>query len=160
MVGELGVFATVVQNLNQLGFYGFVLPWLLVFGVVYGILQKSGILGGKPRVDGIVSFVIAFFVTGYTNIGTYFVSITGLGAMLITALLVAVMFFALVGFQVPELKTGNWALFIVGVGLVLFWIVGGGTIAGISLSNEAWAAILMIVVIAIAIWFVSEEKKG
>jgi len=157
MVGEWGVFATIIDNLNQLGFYGFVLPWLLVFGLTYGILEKSGIM--EKKAAGIVSLAIAFFVTAYTGIGSFFIGLSGVGAMLITAALIVVMFFALVTppGKYADLfgKKTESVLFLAVIALILFWLVGGETVAGISLSNEAWAAILVIVVIGFAVWFVS-----
>ena len=34
------VFTTLITNLNDLGFYDFVLPFLFVFAIVYGLLAK------------------------------------------------------------------------------------------------------------------------
>lgn len=161
MVGEWGVFATIIDNLNQLGFYGFVLPWLLVFGLTYGILEKSGIM--EKKAAGIVSFAIAFFVTAYTGIGSFFIGLSGVGAMVITAALIVVMFFALVTppGKYTELfgKKTESVIFLAVIALILFWLVGGERVAGISLSNEAWAAILVIVVIGFAVWFVSGSSS-
>jgi len=167
MVGE--VFTTMVSNLNQLGFYGFVLPWLLVFGVTYGILEKSKLLNKKAA--GIVSLAVAFFVTAYTGIGSFFIGLSGVGAMVITAALIVVMFFALVTPPTPKEEKETiyaqrfgkieWVLFFGAVALILAWLVGGETLTGISLSNEAWAAILVIVVIGFAVWLISGGgKKG
>jgi len=168
MVGEWGVFTTIIDNLNQLGFYGFVLPWLLVFGITYGILEKSKLLNKKAA--GIVSLALSFFVTAYTGIGSFFIGLSGVGAMVITAALIVVMFFALVTPPTPEgaektiyaQRFGKieWVLFFGVVALILAWLVGGETLTGISLSDEAWAAILVMVVIGFAVWLIGGGKKG
>ena len=161
----LGIFGTLVQNLNALGFYGFVLPWLLIFAVVYGILVAGKIFGGDKKIAGLIALVIAFFVTAYTGIGSFFIGMSGLGAMLFGSLLIVVMFFALLGFQIENFKDvfKGWEgiIFLAVLGLVVFFVIGGGVISGITLSSEVWGAILMIVIIALAIMFVAGggEKK-
>ena len=157
----LGVFETVIQNLNQYGFYGFILPWMLVFGIVYGILAKTKFF--DERISAIIAMVLGFFVTAYSGIGAYFVALSGIGATLIGALLVVVLFFALLGFK-PEQISGVWGgwnavLLLAGLALVLIWVAGGSVWTGMQLSSEAWAAIFMIVVIALTLAFVGVGKE-
>ena len=157
----LGVFETVIQNLNQYGFYGFILPWMLVFALVYGLIKKSGII--EERAGAIVAMVIGFFITAYSGIGAYFVALSGIGATLIGALLVVVLFFALLGFK-PEQISGVWSgwnavLLLAGLALVLIWVAGGSVWTGMQLSSEAWAAIFMIIVIALTLAFVGVGKE-
>jgi len=168
MVGELGIFATLVQNLNAMGFYGFILPWLLVFAVVYALLQKSKVLGGDKRIDGVIALAIAFFITGYTGIGVYFVQLMGPAVMIIAAILVGVLFVAVAGIglkaeqgQQGETKFSMSTEAIIGaiiVGIVLFFAVGGSAISGISLRDDIVAGLFMIIVIVLAVWFISGKK--
>lgn len=59
--------------LEQLGFTEVVLPFVLVFTVVFAVLQKSRVLGvepdGKPktRINAMVAFVLAFLVLAMTR---------------------------------------------------------------------------------------------
>ena len=57
-------FELLVSNLNQMGFFGFLLPWLLMFAVTYGLLVKSKVLGEDQKLIGVISLVAAFFVVG------------------------------------------------------------------------------------------------
>jgi len=161
MVGELGIFGTLVSNLNAMGFYGFVLPWLLVFALVYGILIGSKIFGDDKKAPGLIAIVIAFFVTAYSGIGSFFITLSGFGAMLFAALLIVVMFFALVGFKMEYMKAAfegkwTWVIFLAVLGIIVFFVVGGGSISGITVSNEVLAAVFMIIVIALAIVFIGK----
>ena len=157
MVGELGIFGTLVQNLNDMGFYGFILPWLVVFAIFYGILQKSGVLGGDKRIDGVVSLAI----------GTYFVTLFGSASMIISAILIAVLFLAMAGFKFQKTEDNKEkvvtevAVATIVIAAILFFAFGGSAISGISLSSEAWAGIFMVIVILFALWFIGgSEKKG
>jgi len=161
MVGELGIFGTLVSNLNAMGFYGFVLPWLLVFALVYGLIKKAGIINDKA--NGLISLAVAFFVTAYSGIGTFFIALSGLGGMLLGALLIVVLFFAMLGFDVSKtveaFKGWTGILFLAVIGVIVFFTVGGGSISGITLSSEISAAVFMVIVIALAVAFVGGEGK-
>ncbi|MCK4669597.1 MAG: hypothetical protein KAT43_00215 [Nanoarchaeota archaeon] len=71
---EQTVFGGVVEFMRRLGFYDVVLPFLLVFALLYAILDKTMILGeeyrGEPRrsLNAIVAFVVAIIFVGATQI--------------------------------------------------------------------------------------------
>jgi len=163
-MADIGIFASIITQLNRLGFYGFILPWLLMFALVYGLLKRSGVFGKEgDKVAAVVAMALAFFITSYTGIGDYFIAISGLGGMLLGALLIVVLFFALLGFQVDSLRdvfSGWTAVAFIGlVGLIVFFVFGGGQISGISIDNETTAAVFMIIVVAIAVIFVTKGEK-
>jgi len=158
MVGELGIFGNVVSNLNQLGFYGFVLPWLLVFAIVYGVLKKAGTF--DDRVNGAIAFVIAFLITAYSGIGQFFIALSGLGATILAVLLMCILFAVMVGFKVENLTKGENLIFLLILALIVFWVAGGEAVTGIRLTGEAWAAIFMIVLVALAMIFVTGSAKS
>ena len=66
-----------IQFLQNFGFFDVILPFLLVFTVVFGILEKTRIfgtekVGGKdvPRknINSMIAFTIAFFVIAATQV--------------------------------------------------------------------------------------------
>ncbi len=64
-----------LEFLESLGFFNVILPFLLVFTIVFAILEKTKILGveedtktPKRNLDAMVAFVIAFFVVATANI--------------------------------------------------------------------------------------------
>ncbi|MBR9676882.1 hypothetical protein GOV04_01980 [Candidatus Woesearchaeota archaeon] len=73
----VSMFRGVIGFLDKLGIYDVVLPFLLVFTVVYAILEKTKIFGTE-RIDGtdypkknlnsITAFVMAFFVVASTKL--------------------------------------------------------------------------------------------
>lgn len=61
-------FQTVVQNLDRLGAFEFIFPFLLTSAVFYGLLRKSKIFGEPEKniaVNGIVALVAGFMVLAY-----------------------------------------------------------------------------------------------
>lgn len=100
----LGIFANVVSKLVSLGFYGFVLPWILVFAITYAILLKTKVLGDNAAISGVVAFVIAFMVPLVRifgmSMGGIFVTVFGFGALVIIMLVLGLMIFAMLGMKV------------------------------------------------------------
>jgi small-conductance mechanosensitive channel len=69
----------------------FLFPFLLVFAIVYGVLERSKIFEGKRDVESIIAFVMAivFATTSYTLNLTYIIlPIAGVVAIVIFMLLV------------------------------------------------------------------------
>lgn len=64
--------AGAVEFLKEFGFYDVVLPFLLVFTIVYAVLQKTKIFGKEVKetknINAMISFVIALFFVATTNL--------------------------------------------------------------------------------------------
>ena len=60
----------VIEFLKDFGFFDVILPFLLVFAIVFGVLQKTKIFGiaDTKNIDSMVAFSIAFFVIAASNI--------------------------------------------------------------------------------------------
>ena len=59
-----------IDFLQSFGFFDVVLPFILVFALVFAILEKTKILGkeDKKNVNALVAFVVGLFVVGTTNV--------------------------------------------------------------------------------------------
>ncbi len=73
----MSVFSESIDFLVKLGIYDVVLPFLLVFTIVFAILEKTKILGTekvkdaevtKKNLNAMIAFVMAFFVVASTQI--------------------------------------------------------------------------------------------
>jgi len=68
------ILGTAVDFLESFGFFDVILPFLLVFTVVFGILEKTKIFGTNPdgtpkkNINSMVAFVIGFFVVAAREI--------------------------------------------------------------------------------------------
>ena len=153
----LGIFGTLVQNLNALGFYGFVLPWLLIFAVVYGLLIGVKAFGDNKKVSGVVALVFAFFITAYTGIGSFFVNLFGFASIFLAIALVVILFIAFAGF---ELKANIETFIIVAIiALIIFFVLGGGIISGIALTDESIAVLFIIIFMALVVLFLTKGEE-
>jgi len=57
-----------IQKLRDLGFFQFILPYMLTAAIIYGALRKSKLFGEPDRnitVNGVIALVIAFMVWAY-----------------------------------------------------------------------------------------------
>ena len=159
-----------VTELTNIGFYNFLLPWLLTFAIVYGLLFKANLFGDvNKKVSGILAIVIAFFVTFYSGpvMATYFTTIFAGFATVAAAILVVVMMVALVGFKMQwegskNIRYGTVAV-LIAIGVVLFMISAGASWLRWTLwSNSYVTAIFIILLILAAVAFVmggDDEKK-
>ena len=67
----MAVFDNALNLLQEFGFFQVILPFLLIFAVIYGILIKTGIFGDDNKamaINGIIGFATAFYVINYTPV--------------------------------------------------------------------------------------------
>jgi len=173
-------FSGIVGNLQNLGFYDFVLPWLLFFAVILGVLNKVAIFGAaNSRLNSIISAVLAFFIVAFTPIGTsmgsYLVTVFGAGGMFIAVIILLVLLGGALGFT-PESfikdKDGKekspWVMPLIALVLILLaaWIFSTATGSriglGISLpglDSDTWTIIFMVVFVLLVMWFATCGKE-
>jgi len=157
---------------NSPFFVEMLLPFLLVFVVVFAILQKSKILGeGKAQIDAIVALVIGLILIGVPQPRDIIVGIMPWMAVAVAVILV---FLILYGFVAGDLSGSNvkpWmkttfgilaglftlavVLYITGLGSIIFnWLPFSG-------ESEVWTSTLMIILVlaAMAIAVYGGKKK-
>jgi hypothetical protein len=150
-------FEVLVANLNALGFFGFLLPWMFVFVVVFAILLKTKVLGEDTKIMGVLSLVIAFFVIGYGGpfLADFFVNLFGMAALILAGILVIVLFVGMTGGDISKIFSNKIALAVIAViGIIIFVTAIGGI--GVGVSDSVIGIIFIIIVMAIAILFVTK----
>lgn len=151
-------FSLLVYNLKQLGFYGFLLPWIFVFAVVYALLLKSKLIE-EQRIIGVISLVIAFFITGYgaVPLGTFLTNIFGLATLVLALILVVIIFGTMAGFDFSKLAENKIALGIaIGLGLIVFL---SALSIRIYIDQNVVAIIFVLIIMIAAIYFLSSASK-
>ncbi|MFH1972827.1 MAG: hypothetical protein ABIJ18_05100 [archaeon] len=93
------ILGAAVDFLETFGFFDVILPFLLVFTIVFGILEKTKIFGthnGQPKknINAMIAFVVAFFVVAAKQIVTSIKEALPIVALLLIAI---VSFLMLVG---------------------------------------------------------------
>jgi len=176
MVDESG-FRQVIVFLAKLGVYDVILPFLLVFTIVFAILDKTKALGTeningkevtKKNINAIVAFVIAFLVIASTKLVAV---ISEVMANVVLLLILAVSFLLLVGVfmgskEVTLEKFPGWTKFFMifmFIGIVVIFLNALDWLkylAAIFVLPAEWvAAILFIVVILGFMWYVTKDQK-
>ena len=159
-------FEVLVFNLSQLGVYNIFLPFLLTFAIFYGLLKKSEILGDDEKVMGVVSLVVAFFVTGYAAypLGLLLSNIFGIAIVVISGILVIIMFMSMAGYDIGGLKENKLVPALAAIiGVILFIVAGALAIFGvedIQAESNVIGAIVLLVVMVIAVYLVAKGEGG
>jgi hypothetical protein len=166
-------FQTMVYNLQSMGFFQFLFPFLLAFAILYGSLQwifKEG-LGGQ-RVHALISVVLAFFVMLYSAYNTWLYTMlaeaSGIWLGMATVLLFIVVITALAGVNLHEVLGGapkglKYLAVLVIIYIVIVSILGTGAYSTYLpfwlTGSDLWTVVLVIIILAIVFWFVGGEGK-
>ncbi len=146
-----------------------ILPFLLIFVVIFAILQKSKILGeGKAQIDALVSLAIALILIGVPRAREIVVELMPWLAVAISVILV---FLILYGFVAGDLSSNvpKWMKIVFGIlaclftlGLVIYVTGVGESLKNWFSGNSGiWSTIILILVIGGAFAVaVSTGKKG
>ncbi|MDD5418032.1 MAG: hypothetical protein PHW96_04080 [Candidatus Nanoarchaeia archaeon] len=68
VVEEVPPLSSAIQILKDMGFFDVILPFLLIFAVTFGALQKTKLFGDKGTgINSIVAFSLAMMVTAATK---------------------------------------------------------------------------------------------
>ncbi len=103
IMAETSTFRGALEFFNKLGIFDVVLPFLLVFTIVFAILEKTRVFGTekvgaeehtKKNLNAMTSFVIAFFVIASSRLVEI---ITEVSANMVVLLIASVLFLLLVG---------------------------------------------------------------
>ena len=129
-------FREVIEFFDSIGLFDVVLPFLLVFTILFAILEKTKVLGTediegkkytKKNLNAIASFVIAFLVVASSQLVEI---ITKVSANAVIVLFLSVLFLLLVG---SFHKEGE-PIFLQGGWKVVFMIIAFVAIVGIFLD--------------------------
>ena len=153
MVNPFQVFVT---NLNQLGFFGFLLPWVFIFAVVFGLLAKSKVLGDDLKISAVVSMVVAFFVMGFGGpfLANFFINSFGMAAVVLAGILIVVLFMGMAGIGIDGIAKSKAALIaMISIGIIIFVMALGAV--NVVVSPTVIAVILMLVVMIAAFAFLT-----
>ena len=138
-----------------------ILPFLLIFTVVYAILEKTEILGkGKRQINAIVSLVISLIVVGVpVAVGVITRMIPVITIVIVILLLFMLMFGFIGGGEKGGLGKGLKIAFGILLGITLLvvvvWAVGGfdwfAQNLGTPAAGEFWQSVVFFGIIATAI---------
>lgn len=133
-------FNTVMQQWVGIGLFDLILPIILIFTIIFAILQRTRILGGIKGIDSIVALVIGFFAIINPEITAFFIpffSNLALGIIIIIA------FLLIAGLIMPQAEEGQWnTITLFGGVAIFFWVMSRAATYfsgyGLIFSTEWW----------------------
>jgi hypothetical protein len=142
------------SSLEQMGFFFYVVPFLIIFSLVYAVIDKSGFLGGNKAVKFILSagvgllglwggMVFDFFKIIFPRAGV------GLGLLLVIVIFIG---FFVDSSQATKLK---WIGGVVAIGVGV-WVATAWGVFGGSNPYGFWAVIEdvfpILLILGVVIW--------
>ena len=145
---------TITDVLNTWADYGvfaYVLPFLMIFALVYGLLSKSKLLGENRGVHATLALVIGLLALQFDYVSNFFATIFPYAGIGISVLLVALI---LMGVLTDDEDAAKWIFF--GIGALIFIVVLLYTIydfqwLGGYVGIDWWPWIILALVVASAV---------
>ncbi|MBW2967517.1 hypothetical protein KY362_03450 [Candidatus Woesearchaeota archaeon] len=173
------VFRGVLEFFVRLGVYDVVLPFLLVFSVVFAIMEKSKVFGleeiegrqvTRKNLNAMVAFVIAFLVVASSRLVAI---INETVANMVLLLMISVCFLILIGSFMKETKGGvilskGWEKFftvMMFIGLLLIfmnalgWLWPTWEYIVAHYDSTVMASIILVAFMVGFVYFIVREPK-
>ncbi len=159
------IIGQMIQNLQGVGFFAYLLPWLLTLAIVFGILEHYD-MPESTSARGVIAIVAAFIVLPVGNVIAPFLEslVTGLIALGM-GIIVAIIFVELLGYKsgdVENIFMGHPKIFgtiMIALAVLVFVGAGGMDLIGveISISTELITLLAFLLVISLGVWFIANE---
>ena len=167
-------FGYLIETLENWGIADVLLPFILIFTVVFAILQKSKVLGeDKKNFNVIISLVVALSVVIPHVLDTYpagYDVVDLINEILPQISLVAIAFLMvllLAGLLGAEIIGKEFGGIFVLIALVAVAAIFGSALGWWEagwfynlFGEEAVSLVVMILVFGLIIWFITREEKG
>jgi hypothetical protein len=147
---------------EQMGIFTLVLPFLLIFAVVYAILNKSKVLGENKGVQAVIAFSVGLLAIINPDVTNFFQVIFPRVGVGISVLLIAIILVGLIASAGTKWATTLTAV-LFGLGGLIFLIIIFTTFADLNwfADRMQWSeAIPTLIAVGIIITFVVLIIKG
>jgi hypothetical protein len=101
-----GVFGDLLTRWEQMGFFSYVLPFLLIFSIVFGVLSKTRIFEDNKSINAIIALAVGFMALQWNLVPQFFSEIFPRVGVGIAVLLIMILF---LGIFLPR---QNWAIYV------------------------------------------------
>ncbi len=170
-------FRNAIEFFVELGVYDIILPFLLVFTIMFAVLEKTKILGiekigekeyTKKNLNAMIAFVVALLVVASTQLVRIINEVMANAVLLVV---LAISFLLLVGVFYTDkqfsLEGSWWAKFftvMMFVGIIIIFLNALGwlkPILSIFTNIEAeWAGSIVFILIILAfMWYITKEPS-
>lgn len=161
--------AEILTQLNNIGFYSYIIPFLLIFAIVYAILEKSKILGENNAIKVIISISIGLLALQFNTVSYFFSNIFpkfGVGLAIFLVIIIFLGFFYYKENDTTDwIKKVGWIGWVIAISIVLWALTSWGNWFNTTnplffLKDYIWG-IIVLGIIVLVIYLISKgNKKG
>ncbi|MEK6928465.1 MAG: hypothetical protein AABW65_00730 [Nanoarchaeota archaeon] len=153
MVLDIG---TILSQWQSGGVFDYLLPFLLVFAIVFGILSTTNILGANKGISVIIAVVVGLLSLKFNFVSEFFGEVFSRLAVGLSVLLVLLI---LIGLFIPDDERRYWFWGLGAIGVVIAIVVVAqsferlGYYSGVYENYAGWiigAVLLLGLIIAVA----------
>jgi peptidoglycan/LPS O-acetylase OafA/YrhL len=116
---QSGLIGDLLTRWEQIGFFSYLLPFLIIFALVFGILTKVNVFKDNKMVNGIIALAVALMALQFDFVPTFFSQIfprLGVGLSIILGIMI------IMGLFLDEKhKAINWIM--LGVSVIIFYFI-------------------------------------
>jgi len=160
-----GALGDLLSKWEQAGFFSYLLPFLLIFALVFGILTRVNIFKDNKVVNGIIALAVALMALQFSFVPEFFAQIfprLGIGLAIILGIMIIVGLFA-----PKDSPVVNYVLLGIGVitiGAIIIQSAGAVGWQSGQWWQENWqiiiGAIILFILVSVIIGSGSKDKKG
>jgi len=161
---EGGPIGDMLSSWEQAGFFSYVLPFLLIFALIFAILERIKIFKDNKSINGIIAAVVGLMALQVPMVSQFFSEIfprLGVGIAIILVLLI------LAGLFMDSEKAGIMVTLMV-IGIIIFIVILVQTAGAVGWSSAYWwydnwttiAGVLFILIVIGIIVGGSKEKES
>jgi hypothetical protein len=155
-----------LMMLKDIGFFDFLLPFLLFFTVIYGALEKTKVFGENRRdINSVIALVVALIATTtamVTKVLAGFLPWVGFIAIVIVCFLMIVAL--MIGdvsklAEIPKFKEASIVIVALLIFIVLFFALGlQQYLPAINISETDIALSIIIVIVIAVLYFIFRDS--
>lgn len=157
------IFSRMLTNLTNLGFYDFVLPWMLFLAIIFGLLQNKKTISEDPAVNGVISIVAAFFIA-YIARGMFYAKFFGIFGGVIAGFLILIICLAMFGIKPEEVFGSNKTALSITLAIVILMIfIAAGSfeeLFNVSIDGDTVMTVLILIALLGAAAFIGGGSGG
>ena len=160
-IGSGGVVGNLLYQLESMGFFSYVLPFLMIFAVIYAILSKAKFLGDNNGINIVISLAVGLMALQFNFVSYFFAEIFPRMGILLAIILVAIILLSLfLDFNKKGTKFAIGTIAFVGFVVIVIqsfgdvWGFGygifGGNLGWYLEQNVGWIVLIFVVALIIA----------
>jgi len=142
-----GAFGDLLTRWEQMGFFSYVLPFLLIFSIVFGVLSKTRIFEDNKSINAIIALAVGFMSLQWGLVPQFFSDIFPRVGIGIAVLLIMILF---LGIFLPRQNWAIYVFFVIAAIIAITILLNSSEAMGWQSSfilGWTWADILLWVVV-------------